>query len=329
MAAIGSKLVMPKNSFDDIYPWSDIRIVTDSDNAAEAAQIMVKIPKYYVKVTVDDTYETWMISRYKKAGYRVAKMFARPDGTEADYYEYARYETSDTNRSQTGVTPQSSTTIEAFRTAALGLGDNWHPAGLADRTDGLQMLMTIEFATRNIQSIAEGLVNSKTVSDCGLTDGLTITEDSKGIKPYSGIVKNAFSYRGIENPYGNLLEYADGIILNNSRVYYCDDWTRWSNSINSSYVQAVGTIPTSSGFITKLNYNEANPWMRLPSEVVAAGDSDSNYGDYYNAPTADYTLPVYGGGYSTNLRAGLFHWNCTRTFSETNRDIGSRLARSF
>ena len=69
--------------------------------------------------------------------------------------------------------------------------------------------------------------------------------------------------------------------------------------------------------------------MRLPSEVVAAGDSDSNYGDYYNAPTADYTLPVYGGGYSTNLRAGLFHWNCTRTFSEANRDIGSRLARSF
>ena len=74
-------------------------------------------------------------------------MFARPDGTEADYYEYARYETSDTNRSQTGVTPQSSTTLEAFRTAALGLGDNWHPAGLADRTDGLQMLLNLLLAT--------------------------------------------------------------------------------------------------------------------------------------------------------------------------------------
>ena len=94
VANIGTKSEMKNNSFDDIYPWSDIRIVTDNDNKLHANQIMVKIPKYYVKTTIDDNYETWMISKYHKDGYILPKMFRRADGTEADYYEIARYETS-------------------------------------------------------------------------------------------------------------------------------------------------------------------------------------------------------------------------------------------
>ena len=54
--------------------------------------------------------------------------------------------------------------------------------------------MSIEFATRNIQSIAVGLTGGVTSAQkTGTTDNLIITTDNKGIKPYSGVVSDPTS----------------------------------------------------------------------------------------------------------------------------------------
>ena len=114
-AQVGTEGFYNKNSFDDIYPWSDFRIVNDSDNLLSITQEMVRIPKYYIKVYQKDGYEYWMVSKYQKEGYRVADFFKRANGTEADFYEIARYKTSNGRISQTGMKPDTQKTREYFR----------------------------------------------------------------------------------------------------------------------------------------------------------------------------------------------------------------------
>ena len=293
---------------------------------------MVKIPKYYVKVTVDDTYETWMVCKYKKEGYKTPDFFLRADGTEADYYEIARYETSSGNRSAANSTPTTSQNKAYFRQQAALLGNGWHTSLPAEKFNCLEILMSIEFATRNIQSIAVGLTGGVTSAQkTGTTDNLIITTDNKGIKPYSGVVSDptsntqAFSWRGIENPFGNILEFIDGIIVNDRKVYYCRDWTKWADTITKDYVQIVGTVPTQNGYINALAQND----LRLPIGVNSVGDSDSDYCDYYTMPSVDYAIALYGGSYLTGLRAGIFHWNFAHDAAMYNGDVGSRLSRSF
>lgn len=328
-AAIGEVGITPTNSFDSIYPWSDIRIVGDKDNSIEFNQIMVKIPKFYLKVTVDDSYETWMISKYKKEGYYLPQDFLREDGTEADFYEIGRFEMSGGNKSQTSVVPDSSKSISYFRKSVRGLGENWHLSTLTEKTQILEPLMVIEFATRNIQSIAEGAISATEAKISGSTNSFIISHEEDGIKPYSGIADGVFSYRGIENPFGDLFEFIDGIFFNNNRIYYCKNPSDYSDTLDTKkYSLMAGVLPSGNGYVSQLNFNSSNPYCRLPSEVSISSDSDSYYGDYFVATTSDYNIPIFGGSYLTGANAGIFHWNCSRTVSSEDKDVGARLSRN-
>ena len=90
--------------------------------------------------------------------------------------------------------------------------------------------------------------------------------------------------------------------------------------------KATARIALTSG---ELNYSEKTPELRLPVAISVLGDTDSYYCDYYVDTTYDYSIPVFGGGYQTQERAGIFHWNCAQTYNSANADVGSRLARSF
>ena len=114
------------------------------------------------------------------------------------------------------------------------------------------------------------------------------------------------------------------------KVYYCKDWSKWQDTITGDYLQAVGTISNQNGYIQTLNLSDANPELRFPSVINLAGDSDSDYCDYFNNMNAnDYTIPLYGGTYSSKERAGIFHWNCAHESNESSSQMGSRLSRSF
>ena len=291
---------------------------------------MVKIPKFYVKITTDGAYETWMVSKLPKEGYILPKVFLRKDKTEADYYEIARYKTSNGYESASKAIPDVSQSVGYFRTNSKVLGADWHTSLPAEKFEILEVLMSIEFATRNIQSIATGLTSSNYLSSTGATDDLIITTDTLGIKPYSGVVDGTFSYRGIEEPFGNALEIVDGLIFNNNKIYYCDDWNKWGDTITTDYKLISYSLPTESGFIISLGNDTNYPEIRFPIDVSATGDSDSYYCDYFTAESSDdYNIAMFGGGYSTGLRAGIYHWNCALTKNDKNSDVGSRLARSF
>lgn len=333
-AEVGRAGFMGTNSFDDIYPWSDIRIITDSDNLLSLPQVMVRIPKYYVHVYQEDSYEYWMVCKYKKKGYRLPDIFTRLDGTEADAYEIARYMTSGNNKSVTGATPDLGLKYATIREYAQALGKSWHTSLITEKFDVLELLMCVEFGTRSIQTIAKGLTNGSGAKT-GSTDALIISTLDDGDKPYSGSysdntsAKESFSWRGIEDPFGNYQEYIDGVILNSTKVYYCADWTKWSDSITDDYVQLDDTIPTSSGYIQNLQLSDTTPAIRLPSAINPAGDSDSDFADYYTSQSSNtQTVIWFGGVYSNTGRAGIFCYNCGHTADERNTSVSTRLSKT-
>lgn len=100
------------NDFDNAYPWCDMKLcnvsgksddkqtVTYSDDAKFSASgsngnVMVEIPKFYVKREVRDGVENICISGEKHEGFSVEPVFVGNDGTELDYVYIGAYNGSE------------------------------------------------------------------------------------------------------------------------------------------------------------------------------------------------------------------------------------------
>ena len=107
------------------------------------------------------------------------------------------------------------------------------------------------------------------------------------INPKNETLTKAFSYRGIENPYGQYVQWVDGIASKkvaggNVELLTCKDLTKLSNA-NASATNAVGyeTIAT-------IESGNLNAWKYVTQWDVNA--------DGYFYPNAIGSSPVYGKG---------------------------------
>ena len=139
--------------------------------------------------------------------------------------------------------------------------------------------------------------------------------------------KNSCIYRGIEDPFGNVWKFVDGINIKDYVAYICYDPEEYTvDKFNGKY-SALGytNANTSDKYATKLGYDENNPLISLTTE--ASGGSDStNMCDYYYCNSGN-RIALVGGYMSTAANAGLWYWNLSSTSSGTNSYIGSRLLR--
>ena len=161
------------NDFDNIYPWSDMRlcnvrfdengkkIITYSNEASftrdgSNGEVMVEIPKFYSFRQRIGNIETWAISGEKKAGFEVEPLFKTSNG-ELDFAYIGAYDgCGDSVESKTGTMPQVNQTIASYI--------NQYNAKHLNTYDitaffAIQKLMMIEFATRNLQSYFGGITN--------------------------------------------------------------------------------------------------------------------------------------------------------------------------
>lgn len=161
------------NDFDNIYPWSDMRlcnvrfdengkkIITYSNEASftrdgSNGEVMVEIPKFYSFRQRIGNIETWAISGEKKAGFEVEPLFKTSNG-ELDYAYIGAYDgCGDSVESKTGTMPQVNETIASYISQYNAKHLNTY-----DITAffAIQKLMMIEFATRNLQNYFGGITN--------------------------------------------------------------------------------------------------------------------------------------------------------------------------
>lgn len=224
--------------------------------------------------------------------------------------------------SYTGLAPTVSKTISQFRTLARALGNKF---SLLDyRYFIIQMLYLVEYANYNSQSMLGNGVMS--IAWDNKWDGLSAGGcDTLGMK--SGCILNdgnhSVIYRGIENPYGNMWQFVDGITIQDRIAYICKDHSAYADSkITSPYKKIGYTNGNTNGWTKNLGFDPDEPLCRFPVEV--GGSSSAGTGDYYYQD-AGTRLARVGGAFGSGAYAGLWFWNLAYAFSFSYVNTGCRL----
>lgn len=140
-------------------------------------------------------------------------------------------------------------------------------------------------------------------------------------------LKNSCIYRGIENVFGNIYQFIDGINIKDYVAYICYDPSEYAvDKFNGKYAPLGYTnANTSDKYATKLGYDENNPLISLTTEANN-GSNSTNMCDYYYCNSGN-RIAIVGGPFNNTTLAGVWFWSLSNTSSHTHYILGSRLLR--
>ena len=302
--------------FDNCYPWSGIEKVTVDGNA------MVKIPKFWYKITKDGNSLKYQIADSAVEGFNVSPAHAdRGDGVgERDYVYIGRYKcTSSSYKSVTNTALKTNVTRATARSGITSLGTGYYMQDFVLWWT-VRMLYLVEFADWNSQAvIGYGCGNGSSTVNTGTTDSMsyhTGTMQSSRTTYGTGV-----QYRWIEDPWGNAYEWCDGIRFSGSDVYVYNKPSEYSDTSGGT---KIGTRPAPNGYISQWSVPSVSgyDWALYPSAVSG---SDSTYvPDYCDCNSSGVVLYV-GGNYSQSQDRGAFFLCGSYAASGSVSSIGARL----
>ena len=154
--------------------------------------------------------------------------------------------------------------------------------------------------------------------------------DSLGMK--SGCLANdsqhAVIYRGIENIFGNVFNWIDGLNIQEYQAYICrnpEEYT--SDKFDGSYIKlGYMNCQERDMYIKKLGFDEKNPDIALPIEIGGGAGSSSGMCDFYYSSEGNRVARV-GGNFSYGAGAGLWYWSCNISSTYSYLYCGARLLK--
>ena len=317
--------------------------------------------------------ETYAISYTPYPGFKLHPLFKTPSGLELDYvllsaYESCTYDASesaysivdaanvdpdhDLLASISGAKPISGVnktfTSAVAEKMAQNRGSNWHIMNMAAESAN-QMLTMIELGTMNSQSAVElgisnitNAININCASITGSTSSLgnatghaasTVNEQNGTRTTYSENGKRAVSYRGMENPWGNMWRVIGGVnIYGNGAMaggvpYICDNYT-YTPSENSASYHSVGfSLPSVYSWVSAMGYGDPDyDWVIMPAEC-SNGNSALPVGDnLWTVANLNNTMAcLIGGVWNFGDNNGSFYYACDNAPSYSSRSISARL----
>ena len=278
--------------------------------------VMVKIPEFYYKIE-----RVGSIFRYYVADGPVDGLSLHP-GSGDNYL--GRYEAGEASSgtmgpilaSYSGKTQSVSKTRSEFRDRARNMASGFQLRDIAAWC-AYDLLYLVEYADWDSQKkIGPGIVNDTAAHKTGETDAMVYHTG----RANSGD-NSAVQYRGIENPWGNVWEWVDGINFNNYAPVICTDPTKYADDTTTNYTVA-GVPLGGSGSTKTLGISTNLPWAYLPREP---GGSETTYiPDSMNSSSAWKVLMV-GGSRGNSSAAGLFCFHAGNSSSSSGVSIGTRL----
>lgn len=154
--------------------------------------------------------------------------------------------------------------------------------------------------------------------------------DSLGMK--SGCLANdsqhAVIYRGIENIFGNVFNWIDGLNIQEYQAYICrnpEEYT--SDKFDGSYIKlGYMNCQERDMYIKKLGFDEKNPDIALPIEIGGGAGSSSGMCDFYYSSEGN-RVALVGGYFTIGAYAGLWYWNCHSSSTTSYLNCGARLLK--
>ena len=317
--------------------------------------------------------DSFIISATNQTGFKIHPLFVNNAGEELDYVLLSAYEgglydvsaskyinnsatnvdfNSDKLSSVSGIKPITGSSELDFTRAeklATNRGTGWHIQTI-EAESANQMLEIIEFGTMNGQSaLGKGIcyiAKAGEFNQAALTGSTASLGNNSGAATETIIENNgtqttettdgkvAISYRGVENPWGNVWQMIGGILVsgngsvNGGIPYICTNYTYSYTNLTDNYVSAEFSLPNTSSWISALGYGSSTyDWLLMPAACTNA-NSALPIGDngWFTANLNGIRMVVQGGGWSFEESDGLFYYACDHTPQDSSyRSYGARL----
>lgn len=313
--------------FDEIMPWAGMKEFNvinnaiayekgvDSEFSRSKYDTVVKIPKFWYKISATGSEWQVHIANGAMDGYTLHPAF---EGKDAIYI--GKYLAGEGYVSKSAVSPKVSITRATFRENARGKGSNWDTLNIA-AWSAVTMLYLVEYADWDSQSvIGKGYTSGSARINTGGTDSMTYHTG----RPAGTDGLTSIQYRGIEDLWGNVTQWVDGINFSGTQAYYCTTRTDFKDDVSDGYSKlSYACAAASNGGYPKAHGLDANaPWIFLPSTV--GGSTKTYIPDQWYTSTGWKVLRV-GGYYSLATDAGLFYRNANNPSSAAYANNGGRL----
>lgn len=343
-------------SFDAISPWTmgrcnlwddgtptayyGDRCYTDTD-VANMGQAMVQIPKFWYSIDITgDPHIRWYVSNtgteaianHTGGGnitWAVHPAFISHSLTK-DYAYIGAYEGSFNGsllESKSGVMPTGAGTIIQFREAGKLRGTGWGISTIQTYS-ALQLLYMVEYANLNSQlSLGGGYTNIASAQMTGSTSAY-------GNASYgaSNTYTTPVSYRGVEDIYGNMADFADGINLKIHRLPYVADYGFVSciagnptTGFAAPYTDTTLTLPLDSNDIINVDLSTAYNYIFFAKTTGGYDNTVYFCDDLFTGDTQNNVVSLGGSYTSTTAHGGIFYMNCTYSSTTNGANIGARL----
>ncbi len=235
---------------------------------------------------------------------------------------------NDVLSSVAGKAPMNYGTRANFRTAAANRGTGWRQQDF-DLVSAVQLLYLIEYGSWYSQSeIGMGLTdwlsatwsawnNYNPIERTGLSNSTATWSVSNG----NGNRGSYVSYRWVENPWGHIWKFVDGINIEDYVPYVCNNDTHFADDTTTNYISLGVTLADSNGY-PKTLVQIARGF--LPASV--GGSSSTYITDYYYGNTG-WRVAKLGGGVSYSTSAGIAYWRLNSLSKSIAQDTVGRLSR--
>ena len=299
------------------------------------------------KITGYKRIKKFYISAYEASLQRSTNKLSSVISTDPDYRGGNNTSSWDGGVNSLLGKPATNKTRGEFRIAASNRGTKWHQQ-TAYEYYPLSMLFVIEYATFNSQKAIDPILENgmkkgglgtgatiansaewnafnsyNPVSSCGPTNSLGNKSGERGrvVADFGGVgidkTFNINSYRGVENPFGHIWKFMDGLNVNEHAAYATDDISSLADDTANGY-EMIGVTPATNGYQTDIQDH------LLPLPKLVGGESTTHLCDYYYQATG-WRVALVGGSLYNGSNAGLFFLYVSDSSSNRNASIGARL----
>ena len=170
--------------------------------------------------------------------------------------------------------------------------------------------------------IAAGNLLQNTGAVSGFSDKVAASSGSIGSNAEG---KYPCMYRGIENPYGSVWQWVDGVNINYYQSWVCKDAEQYASNLFASPYEMLGYVNSDTdGYVMQMGFDPAFPFAEFPVEV--GGTASTYYSDYYYCDTGQ-RVALVGGDLSLGSFAGPSCWYLYSSSSGAHVHYGGRLVK--
>jgi hypothetical protein len=233
------------------------------------------------------------------------------------------------------IRPITNASFEDSRYCAENRGGNYHLFDWATMFS-LQLLMVVEFGTFDLNSIFKGVCDLPSATgynwaiSAGYTSALGIDSgylEVKALRDGITYTTRPFSYRGIENIWGNVTKYVEGIILTNRQfkygIYNRNEVNDYTNANIEDFINQQTTEAVIPNQTVNWYWNKVQDDVFLPKQTTTHSGTTSGYFKStikFTNGTGPYML-LYGGSFAdSSTYCGAFTYVANTTYTRRQND---------